>query len=107
MATSNPLTSHPDALALRKQAGAYLKSAREKAELSQNELAKLVSLEYYTMVSQIERGQARLPPDRQQAWAEALRVDPQEFVRTLLRYYDPYTWSILFGGQKQTQRRGQ
>lgn len=107
MATTNPLTSRPDALALRKQAGAYLKSVRERAELSQNDLAKRVGLEYYTMVSQIERGQARLPPDRQQAWAEALGIDPQEFVRTLLRYYDPYTWAILYGSQKQNQRRGQ
>jgi DNA-binding XRE family transcriptional regulator len=100
MATTHPLASHPEALALRKQAGAYLKSIREKAELSQNDLAKKVGLEYYTMVSQIERGQARLPPDKQMTWATALRVDPQEFARTLLRYYDPYTWQILFGGRK-------
>jgi DNA-binding XRE family transcriptional regulator len=100
MATTHPLASHPEALALRKQAGAYLKSVREKAELSQNDLAKRVGLEYYTMVSQIERGQARLPPDKQMIWAKSLGVDPQEFARTLLRYYDPYTWTILFGNKK-------
>ncbi len=104
MTVSNPLASHPEAAALRKLAGAYVKGLRERAELSQNDLAKLVGLDYYTMVSQIERGAARLPPDRQQLWAEALKVDPQEFVRTLLRFYDPYTWEILFGGSRSKKR---
>jgi hypothetical protein len=29
-------------------------------------------------------------------WAKALDVKPKHFVRTLMRYYDPVTYEILF-----------
>jgi transcriptional regulator with XRE-family HTH domain len=106
MAVTNPLATHPDAPALRKRAGQYIKSLREKAEMSQNELAKAIGFEYYTMISQIELGKVRLPADRQLAAAEALKADPQEFVRSLLRFYDPYTWEILFGGKLKKAKVG-
>jgi transcriptional regulator with XRE-family HTH domain len=99
MAYSHPQHGHPEAAKLRKEAGAYLKQQRERAEITQMELAKKLGFEYYTMVSQVEVGKTRLPPDKMQAWAEAVKADPQEFTRTLLRYYDPFTWQILFGGR--------
>jgi transcriptional regulator with XRE-family HTH domain len=101
MATTNPLASHPDSANLRKEAGAYLKKVREKAGISQNELAKKVGIDYYTMISQVEGGKVRLPPDKMQGWADAVQVDPETFAKTLLRFYDPFTWEILFGGKKR------
>ena len=100
MAYSNPQQGHPEAPALRKRAGAWLQQLRKDAELTQNALSKQLGFEYYTMVSQVESGKTRVPPDKMQAWAEALGQDPREFVKTLLRYYDPYTWQILFGGRE-------
>ncbi|WP_395711631.1 helix-turn-helix domain-containing protein [Reyranella sp.] len=99
--------SHPqhrasyDVKQLRQDAGRWLKQLREARGLSQRELAKLVGLNFYTFVSQLESGRGRIPPDRYRVWADALGVDPQDFVKELLRYYDPITHYFLFeaGGE--------
>jgi transcriptional regulator with XRE-family HTH domain len=81
---------------LRQQAGRWLKGAREAAGLTQAELAERVGLRYYTFVSQVESGLGRLPIETQRAWAEALSMEPGEFARTLLRYYEPELYRLLF-----------
>lgn len=94
--------SHPqqgagqEAQRLRQQAGQWLRDLRKGRNLSQRDLARLVHVEYYTFISQIEAGKGRIPPDRYTVWAEALGVAPREFVKTILRYYDPVTYEILF-----------
>lgn len=95
MAVSNPLQGHPDGAELRKKAGAWLKGLREAVPLTQQELSKIVGFDYYTTVSQIERGLARLPPDRQKAYADALNQKTKPFVMRLMMYYDPHTWELL------------
>jgi transcriptional regulator with XRE-family HTH domain len=84
-------------LELRQQAGRWLKGLREARGLSQRGLAELIGAEYYTFISQIEAGRGRIPPDRYAAWAAALGIEPKAFVQTLLRYYDPVTYEIVFG----------
>lgn len=81
---------------LRRLGGRWLKERRERAGLSQRQLAEILGVEYYTFISQIETGHGRIPPDRYAAWAEAIRVDLSDFVREILRYYDPVTFAILF-----------
>lgn len=81
---------------LRKEAGAWLRACREERGLSQRELAQLVNVEYYTFISQIEAGRGRVPPDRLSVWADALQMDTQSFVKTLMRFYDPITYGLLF-----------
>lgn len=94
--------SHPqhgagyDVKQLRQDAGRWLRLLRETRGLSQRELARLVGLNFYTFVSQLESGRGRIPPDRYRVWAEALGVDTQMFVKELLRYYDPITFHHLF-----------
>ncbi|MDG5497970.1 helix-turn-helix transcriptional regulator [Niveispirillum sp. BGYR6] len=82
---------------LRRRAGAWLKNRRTEVGLTQRALAEAVGLEYYTMVSMIEAGRGRIPPDSYLAWASALQMAPAEFVRTLMQFYDPITHAILFG----------
>jgi transcriptional regulator with XRE-family HTH domain len=82
---------------LREQAGRWLRQLREKRGLSQRDLARKVGAEYYTFISQLEHGRGRIPPDRYLRWADALDVEPSEFVRGLMAYYDPVTYSIIFG----------
>jgi transcriptional regulator with XRE-family HTH domain len=82
---------------LRREAGKWLADLRKEAGLSQRELADRVGSDFYTFISQIENGKGRVPPDKYRFWANALGIDAQEFVRTILRYYDPVTYSILFG----------
>ena len=94
--------SHPQSRAsddvkrLRQEAGQWLRSLRERRRLSQRELAEKIGVEYYTFISQLETGRGRIPPDRYRLWAEVLGVEPKEFVRELLRFYDPVTYELLF-----------
>jgi transcriptional regulator with XRE-family HTH domain len=80
---------------LRREGGRFLKELREK--LSQRQLAVQVGADYYTFISQLETGRGRVPPDRYRIWAEALGVDVRDFVKNLMRFYDPQTFEILFG----------
>jgi transcriptional regulator with XRE-family HTH domain len=82
---------------LRGKAGSWLRELREKRGLSQRELAQKVGAEYYTFISQLEHGRGRIPPDRYLVWADALGVNPREFVRGLMSFYDPMTYNIVFG----------
>lgn len=94
--------SHPqqgagaEALKLRQEAGHWLKAAREAQGLSQRELARRIHLDYYTFISQVESGRGRVPPDRYAAWAEALNMDVVDFVKTMMSFYDPVTYGLLF-----------
>ena len=76
--------------------GIWLKELREKADLSQRELAEKLSLDYYTFISQLENGRGRIPVHRYAEWARALDQDQHHFVKTLLSYYEPTTYKILF-----------
>ena len=68
---------------LRKEAGRWLRELREKRGLSQRELAHKVGAEIYTLISQLEQGRGRIPPDRYLVWADALGIEPAELVRRL------------------------
>jgi transcriptional regulator with XRE-family HTH domain len=81
---------------LRRAGGRWLKALREAAGMSQSQLAVKLDAKYYTFISQLEIGRGRIPIDRYRDWAAALGVNPREFVKTLLQYYDPVTYEILF-----------
>src|SRR5262245_46353 len=91
---------------LRGKAGSWLRELREKRGLSQRELAQKVGAEYYTFISQLEHGRGRIPPDRYLLWADALGVNPREFVRGLMSFYDPMTYSIIFGRMPRVESLG-
>ena len=97
MYSSQQKISSTEVVELRKEAGLWLKELREKRGLSQRQMAEKVGGNYYTFISQLESGRGRIPPDRYLVWAEVLNIGPEVFVRNLLRYYDPVTYSILFG----------
>ena len=87
-----------EAQELRKDGGRWLKSLREERGLSQRELTLLVTDGTYpAFISQVDMGKARIPPDRYEDWAKALGLSAPRFVQTLLRFYDPVTYRILFG----------
>ena len=81
---------------LRKEAGGWLKARRCELGISQRELACRVNMEYYTFISQIEAGRGRVPSERMRIWAEALEMDTREFAITLMKYYDPHSYELIF-----------
>src|SRR5918999_844433 len=85
---------------LRKQAGDWLKELRVRACLSQVELADELGFKYYTFVSQVENGFGRLPVDSMEAWAKALNVEPSEFAKRLLSFYEPELYRLLYEVKK-------
>ena len=86
----------PDTKKMRREAGAWLKELRNRAGLSQIELAEILGLKYYTFISQVENGFGRVPNDSMEAWARALNVAPAEFARHLLAFYEPELHKLLF-----------
>ena len=82
---------------LRKDGGKWLKDLRERQGLSQKELARLVNVQFYSFISQLENGHGRIPPERYELWAAALGISPYQFVERILFFYDSMTHRILFG----------
>jgi transcriptional regulator with XRE-family HTH domain len=91
-----PAKAAPEAKQQRKLAGNWLKELRAAAGLSQIVLAERLGLKYYTFVSQVENGFGRVPTESMEAWAHALGVEPREFARRLLSFYDPELHRLLF-----------
>ena len=81
---------------LRRDAGLWLRDLRKRRGLNQRELADLVGAAYYPFISMLEAGRGRIQADKYEAWAEALDVPPAEFVKTLMKYFDPVTYELLF-----------
>jgi DNA-binding XRE family transcriptional regulator len=80
----------------RAQCGAWLREKRESAGLSQSDFAKLSGMAHKHAVSQLECGYMRVRPEKYLSLAAALRMNPQEFVKEMMRYYDPVAFEILF-----------
>ena len=80
----------------RKRAGAWLRGLREEAGLTQLELAKRLGFKYYAFVSQVETGFSRAPTEKMEAWARTLGVDPAQFARQLIAFYEPELHRLLY-----------
>jgi len=99
MLAGAPKASPEAAKEQRAALGQWLKKLREDQGLSQREMADRLDLDYYTFISQLENGRGRIPVHRYAEWARALGQEPRSFVKTLLSYYEPTTYRILFEGE--------
>ena len=95
-----------DAKILRRRAGSYLRGLRTDAGLTQQQVAKALGWDYYTMVSQIERGISRLPPEDMASYATTLGVDLAKMAKDLLEFYDPHMHAAMFGDVGQIKFAG-
>lgn len=97
MAAPAVSTISRDELALlRRECGIWLKEKREAVGLSQRGVSDRIGVEFYTFISQIEQGRGRVPPERFEAYAKALQMDPKDFTKTMLRYSEPLVYGLLF-----------
>jgi transcriptional regulator with XRE-family HTH domain len=102
MATGNPSVQAPspkgpdEAKLRRREAGVWLKALRQRAGMSQIQLAERLGYKYYTFIAQVENGHGRVPTDGMEAWSLALGEEPSTFARRLLTFYDPELHRLLF-----------
>lgn len=80
----------------RQRGGLWLRRLREDAGLSQRDLAKLIDIDFYTFISQVEIGKGRIPPEKYSVWSKALNVDPHDFAINIVKYYNPFLYDLLF-----------
>ena len=83
------------AMMRRKAAGDWLRVQRKTAKMTQKDLAQALDLDYYTFISQIESGSGRVPTSLYRKWALALELDPVQFSRHLVSFYDPALYEAL------------
>lgn len=88
--------SGEDARQNRMKAGQRIKQLRTAAGLTQRELAERLNHDYYSFISQVETGIGRVPPAEYKVWAKALDMDTQDFVKEMLKHYEPETYVLLF-----------
>lgn len=83
---------------LRKRMGAYVQGLRKDLGITQRSLSDACGWDYYTYVSQIERGRDPLPEKDVATAADILNVPRYEFARTLLAHYHPDLYLAMYGG---------
>jgi transcriptional regulator with XRE-family HTH domain len=82
----------------RRLFGEYLADMRLKRGLTQKELGKALGMTD-TAISATELGRNSLSPERYRQTADALGIGRKQFARNLLRYYDPWLFSMLYPEQ--------
>lgn len=97
MTKASHRTTRPRIQDFRREGGKWLRDRRILVGLSQRDLAELVGASPWTFISQVETGRSSIMPSNYLAWAAALKMSPQEFVREILQHYNPITYTILFG----------
>lgn len=83
----------------RKKLGRWIKSKRVQMDLTQKDVADHMGYGYTVMVSSVERGINRIPPEDWQKWAEILKVPVQEFAIRAFRHYDPLVADLVLGAE--------
>jgi transcriptional regulator with XRE-family HTH domain len=79
----------------RRIVGDYLADHRVRRGLTQLDVGRALGMRD-TAVSAIELGRNSLPPERYGEMADVLGVERRAFMKFVLRYYNPWAFSMLF-----------
>lgn len=99
----DPLEAKRQASADKRRAewGKDIKMLREAAGLTQEQFARLVGQNYFTMISQVETGRSRVPPVDTERWAYVLGVDTQAFAQRCVQAYETVEYyRAIYGTDK-------
>ena len=80
----------------RRVIGDMVRDLRLEAEMTQRELGELLDIGE-TGISALELGRSSVSPERYGKIAEIFALDVKDWGKLLLRYTDPYLYSLLFG----------
>jgi transcriptional regulator with XRE-family HTH domain len=84
--------------------GAWLREARLKAELTQDQLASLLGVKGGTSISAIENGRNAIGPERYEALAKILGVDKAAMGKVFCRWTNPWLYALIYGSREQSLR---
>jgi len=90
-------TNDAESAKRRKELGKYLRALRVGKEWTQVEAAKQLGYEWFTFITQVEGGHARVPTAAWERWADTYGVTVRDFAMKLLRHYDPHLYKIMKG----------
>lgn len=76
--------------------GQLLRNRREAMGFTQKDLARLLEIEYYTMISNMELGHMAVPPRLWVPLALALNMDRNEWSLRCLREIQPDVYEAIF-----------
>jgi transcriptional regulator with XRE-family HTH domain len=83
----------------RRAGGKWLQGLRKQSGLTQQKLAALLNLPYYTFIAQIENGHAKLPEKLYRDYSKALSISDDDydwfFANCLKYYHDPSMFERL------------
>ena len=82
--------------AARKIFGGRLKRRRQELQLTQLDVASATEQTYFTFISNVEAGGAKIPSKDLHLWAKILECDLQEFTKSYLAAVDPHLFGCLY-----------
>jgi transcriptional regulator with XRE-family HTH domain len=82
---------------MRRRFGSKVQLMRESVGKTQRDMAEALNLDYYTMVSQIERGVSKIPVQDVAKWAELLQQPLRDFTVLYMYWNEPALYTGLFG----------
>lgn len=77
--------------------GSYLAQTRQKAGVSQQDVATVLGLKNASFIGHCERGRAPFPSCYWLKYCELVGVDPRDFARKMVWFTDPMVWAMLNG----------
>ena len=80
----------------RKAFGQRMKLVRLGRDMTQMDMAVATGQTYFTFISQIENGIAKIPTKDIELWAEALGVDTPDFAKSYLKATDEALFNAIF-----------
>lgn len=93
----------PETIQRNLKIGQRIAHQRKSLGMTQRELAVHLGLPYYTFISQVETGQATLPPNLWREMATVLMMDPLDFAVECLEVTYPDIYGQLFSKMKPSR----
>lgn len=97
----NTTTLAPTTLAPWAAGGVWLRSLRDRSEITARELAEQVGAPSVVWLLEVEAGLRPVPSSMYQTYAKHVGVAVSDFAATCLRHYDRKAYDALFGAEER------
>lgn len=87
----------------RRIVGRHLQQRRLELGRTQKLVGKFLGVDSGA-ISSWELGRGSIPPERYEALAAFLEIDPQEFAREMIRYTNPWAYAMIFDPERRDKK---